>query len=201
MSVTKQILNRTLKTILPLFGAGGNIQKLSEGNPMKKLMIISLFVALVTMLVFTPAVSQEASFRNQITQNIATDSAATNSITKYSQIFTMFTKTGKPSTSKNFLNGLKVLVTSYQANDSINSQVSLQVGQVSGGTLNKSFINIVIDTLTTAKRYIIIDLSAYTLFPECRLKVVGLSAGNGLSAVWNAKIGGVGKIYPSSETY
>lgn len=168
---------------------------------MKKLMIISLFVALVTMLVFTPAVSQEASFRNQITQNIATDSAATNSITKYSQIFTMFTKTGKPSTSKNFLNGLKVLVTSYQANDSINSQVSLQVGQVSGGTLNKSFINIVIDTLTTAKRYIIIDLSAYTLFPECRLKVVGLSAGNGLSAVWNAKIGGVGKIYPSSETY
>lgn len=171
---------------------------------MKKLMILSLFVALGTMLIFTPAVSQDASFRNQVTINIATDSAATNSITKYSQIFTMFLKTGKQTTSKNYLNGLRVLVTGFQSHDSLNGEVSVQVGQISGGTLNKTYTNIIIDTITASKLYLNIDLSAYALYPEMRIKYTGLSAGNAvgvLPALWSAKIGGVGKIYPTSTDY
>jgi hypothetical protein len=169
---------------------------------MKKTLIFILAISMIALIIAPLATAQETiSYRNQNSVVIAADSAATNTITKYSKIFTIFQKTGKPSTSVNYLKGLKVFITGSQLNDSLNLQISLQVGQISGGTLKKHFVNIVLDTLTASKQYLIVDLATYNLLPECRLKAVGLATGNGISAVWNAKISGIGYVYPTNDAY
>jgi hypothetical protein len=186
------------------FRAGGIHSQQLKGTNMKKVLFIFLAMAMAFVLMgFTPSnAPAQASWVNQTTYAIATDSVVTNAGTKYSQIIQMQLKTTKQLTSVNYLDGLKILVTGYQIRDSVNAEVSLQVGQVAGGTLNKQYTSIVIDTLTSTKKYLIIDLSSYLLFPQARLKVTGLAAGNGSTsypAVWNARACGIGRIYSVDE--
>jgi len=91
-------------------------------------------------------------------KSIALDSSLANSGTKYTRVFPLLTKSSDFSKTQNFLHGASVSVMATQTNDSVNADIYLQIGAITGGTLGQTYAEILIDSLRPTKKSAIIPL-------------------------------------------
>jgi hypothetical protein len=157
--------------------------------------LLNLFPILL-VLSFLFSASQETtaqvSFQKSKAYTIlAQDSSLANAGSKSSITQAVFSKGASVTTTKIFNKGARILVMGNQTNDSVHANIYINIGQITSGTVKKTYAKILIDSLTLTKNYANIDLSSYLVYPEVSVTVTGAAAGNGYLAKWSAIFGGV----------
>lgn len=165
--------------------------------------LIGAVLAIVALTIIAPPAPAQVTVNNARYANIALDSALATTGTKNSytvQMFGIATLQASGTANKYVKNyGLhsNILVTGKQNSDTVHAMVYLNFGRITGGTAKRDYKTILVDSLTIAKPYALIDLAGYWGMPEVSVTVtgntVGYSSGNGVNAAtWSAFFSGIG---------
>jgi hypothetical protein len=152
-----------------------------------------LFTVILSILTLGIVSAQTLDQGLSVNSYLAKDSVITG--TKYSKTLILNSKiSGDENAFVNYAGGAHILVLARQTHDSVSSAVYLQVGQNLSGTEGKDFGSILVDTLSSTKKVINIDLAPYLDYKQVRLKVVAITgvAVGVLEPDWSAVLGAKG---------